>query len=155
MSLFNVLWFVFFGWFNAFLVLILSGFMAITIIGLPIAKSLLQFAKFSMFPFGKEVVRDKKLKNKPNAFLVSIIANIIWLPAGLFLTLVYFLLGVIMISTIVGIRIGIVYLKMGKFILKPIGTRIIFQKKPASASNVLNEIEKKEKLNAALKVINI
>ena len=109
MSLFNVLWFVFFGWFNAFLVLILSGFMAITIIGLPIAKSLLQFAKFSMFPFGKEVVRDKKLKNKPNAFLVSIIANIIWLPAGLFLTLVYFLLGVIMISTIVGIRIGIVY----------------------------------------------
>ena len=45
MGLFNVVWFVFFGWLNALLVIILSGIMAITIIGYPIAKSLIPIAQ--------------------------------------------------------------------------------------------------------------
>ena len=159
MGLFNFVWFLFFGWFSAFLVLILSGFMAITLIGIPIAKSLLQFSKLSALPFGKEVIREKVEKGKGNVSLVKkiggIIANIIWFPLGLFLTIVYFLLGIIMILTIIGIPIGIVYVRMGKFILMPIGARVIFQKKQEFASAVVNEIEKKEKLNTAVKVLNI
>ena len=160
MSLYNILWSILFGWLNALIVLILSGFMAITIIGSPIAKSLLQFAKLSLFPYGKEVIREKKLKGKSNALSVrkkigGIFANIIWFPLGLFLTIVYLLLGIIMILTIIGKPTGIVYMKMGKFILMPIGTRVIFQKKPLSSSTIENKSEKKEKLKDALKVSNI
>lgn len=160
MSLFNILWFIFFGWLNALIVLILSGFMALTIIGSPIAKSLLQFSKLSLFPYGKEVIREKNLKGKSNALSVrkkigGIFANIIWFPLGLFLTVAYLLLGIIMTLTIIGKPTGIVYMKMGKFILMPIGTRVIFQKKPLSSSTIENKSEKKEKLKDALKVSNI
>ena len=159
MGLFNFVWFIFFGWLSAFLVLILSGFMAITIIGFPIAKSLLQFAKLSTLPFGKEVIREKELKGKANVSSVrkigDIIANIIWFPLGLFLIIVYFLLGIIMILTIIGIPIGIVYMKIGRFILMPIGAKVIFQKRQVFSPVVVNEMEKKEKLNSALKVLNI
>ena len=147
MGLFNLIWFVFFGWINALLIIILSGIMAITIIGYPIAKSLFQFAKLSAFPFGKEVIRETELKGKGNVSSIrkigGIIANIIWFPLGLFMTIVYFLLGIIMFFTIIGIPIGIVYVRMGKFILLPIGAKVV-TKKQAFASAVVNEMEKRE-----------
>ena len=149
MGLFNLIWFVFFGWINALLVIILSAIMAITIIGYPIAKSLFQFAKLSAFPFGKEVIRETELKGKGNVSSIrkigGIIANIIWFPLGLFMTIIYFLLGIIMFLTIIGIPIGIVYVRMGKFILLPIGAKVV-TKKQAFASAVVNEMEKREAL---------
>jgi|APSaa5957512493_1039668.scaffolds.fasta_scaffold86551_2 uncharacterized membrane protein YccF (DUF307 family) len=151
MGLFNLIWFVFFGWINALLVIILSAIMAITIIGYPIAKSLFQFAKLSAFPFGKEVIREAELKGKDNVSSVrkigGIIANIVWFPLGLLLTIVFFLLGIIMFLTIIGIPIGIVYVRMGKFILFPIGAKVV-TKKQAFASAVVNEMEKRENLKS-------
>ena len=151
MGLFNLVWFVFFGWMNALLVILLSAIMAITIIGYPIAKSLFQFAKLSAFPFGKEVIREAELKGKDNVSSVrkigGIIANIIWFPLGLLLTIVFFLLGIIMFLTIIGIPIGIVYVRMGKFILLPIGAKVV-TKKQAFASAVVNEMEKRENLKS-------
>jgi uncharacterized membrane protein YccF (DUF307 family) len=159
MGRFNFFWFLFFGWFSAVLVLILSGFMALTVIGIPIAKSLLQFSKLSALPFGKEVIRDKAGKIEGNVSLLkktgAIIANLIWFPLGFFLIIVYFLLGIIMISTIIGIPIGMVYMKIGKFIIRPVGTRVIFQKKQVLASDESNVVKKKEKLNTSVEVINI
>ena len=159
MGRFNFFWFLFFGWSSAVLVLILSGFMALTVIGIPIAKSLLQFSKLSALPFGKEVIRDKAGKIEGNVSLLkktgAIIANLIWFPLGFFLIIVYFLLGIIMISTIIGIPIGMVYMKIGKFIIRPVGTRVIFQKKQVLASDESNVVKKKEKLNTSVEVINI
>ena len=85
----------------------------------------------------------------------AIIANLIWFPLGFFLIIVYFLLGIIMISTIIGIPIGMVYMKIGKFIIRPVGTRVIFQKKQVLASDESNVVKKKEKLNTSVEVINI
>ena len=159
MGRFNFFWFLFFGWSSAVLVLILSGFMALTVIGIPIAQSLLQFSKLSALPFGKEVIRDKAGKIEGNVSLLkktgAIIANLIWFPLGFFLIIVYFLLGIIMISTIIGIPIGMVYMKIGKFIIRPVGTRVIFQKKQVLASDESNVVKKKEKLNTSVEVINI
>ena len=159
MGRFNFFWFLFFGWSSAVLVLILSGFMALTVIGIPIAQSLLQFSKLSALPFGKEVIRDKAGKIEGNVSLLkktgAIIANLIWFPLGLLLIIVYFLLGIIMISTIIGIPIGMVYMKIGKFIIRPVGTRVIFQKKQVLASDESNVVKKKEKLNTKVEVINI
>lgn len=94
----NVIWFVFGGAILAFFWLIIAGFFAITIIGLPIARACLEFAKLSAFPFGKEVIRETELKGVNNvseiARIVSIILNIIWFPIGLILTIAYFVYGI-------------------------------------------------------------
>jgi uncharacterized membrane protein YccF (DUF307 family) len=147
MGLFNLIWFIFVGWWNALIIFILSGFMALTIIGWPIAKSLVQFAKLSAFPFGKEVVKETELKGSSNVSSVSkiggLIANVIWLPLGLIMTIVFLFWGIICFITIIFIPVGIVYVRMGRFIIWPIGAKVI-TKKQAIASAVVNEIEKRE-----------
>ena len=149
MGLFNVIWFVFFGWTSALIIIIFSVIMAITIIGYPIAKSLFEFAKLSAFPFGKEVIRETELKGKINVSSLrkigGIISNIIWFPIGLFLALVFLLLGIISFFTIIGIPIGIVYVRMAGFILRPVGAKVVTNKQ-AVASSVANEMEKREDL---------
>ncbi len=54
--------------------------------------------------------------------------NIIWICIGLPLTLVYFLYGVFSLCTIIGIPVGIVYIRMGKFLFFPIGARVVERK---------------------------
>ena len=148
MGLFNLIWFVFFGLINSIVYLVLSLIFAITIIGIPIAKSILQFAKLSAFPFGKEVIRETELKGKENVSgfrkIGGIILNIIWFPLGLILSLLHLILGIVAFCTIIGIPIGIVYVRMSKFLLFPIGAKVV-SKKQAIASAVANEISKRQK----------
>jgi uncharacterized membrane protein YccF (DUF307 family) len=143
----NLIWFVFGGAFLALGWLIVAIIFAITIIGLPIAKACLEFAKLSAFPFGKEIIRDTELKGKGNVSgiskIISIILNIVWVPIGIFFTLAYFALGILSFITIIGIPVGIVYVRMGKFVLFPIGARVV-SKKQAYALAVTNEIEKRK-----------
>ena len=147
MGLFNLIWFVFFGLINSIIYLALSLIIAITIIGIPIAKSMLQFAKLSAFPFGKEVIRETELKGKENVSGIrrtgGIILNIIWFPLGLILSLLHLTLGIVAFITIIGIPIGIVYVRMSKFLLFPIGAKVV-SKKQATASAVANEISKRQ-----------
>ena len=148
MGIFNIIWFVFFGLWQALIIIIISAIFAITIIGIPISKSLLQFAKLSAFPFGKEVIRETSLIGSDNISEIrkisGMIVNIIWFPFGLLLSLLYIILGIIAFFTIIGIPIGIVYVRMGKFLLFPIGAKVV-SKKEAYASAVVNEIEKRNK----------
>jgi uncharacterized membrane protein YccF (DUF307 family) len=146
MGIFNIVWFVFLGWWQALIFLLSAGFFAITIIGIPLAKSLLQFAKLSAFPFGKEVVRETELKGIENVSSVrrigGIIINIMWFPIGLFLSITHILTGIFAFITIIGIPVGIVLVRMGKFLIFPIGAKVV-TKKEAYASAVANEIEKR------------
>lgn len=148
MGLFNLIWFIFFGIINSLIYLLLSLIFAITIIGIPIAKSMLQFAKLSAFPFGKEVIRETELKGKENVSdarrIGGIIINILWFPLGLLLSLLHLILAIILFFTIIGIPIGIVYVRMGKFLLFPIGAKVVTNKQ-AFASAVANEISNRQK----------
>jgi uncharacterized membrane protein YccF (DUF307 family) len=142
----NVIWFVFGGAILALLWLVIAGIFAITIIGLPIARACLEFAKLSAFPFGKEVIRETELKGINNvsgtAKTVYAILNIIWFPIGLVLTIAYFIYGILSFITIIGIPAGIVYVRMGQFLLFPVGSRVV-SKKQAHASAAANELEKR------------
>jgi uncharacterized membrane protein YccF (DUF307 family) len=142
----NVIWFVFGGGILALFWLIIAGLFAITIIGLPIARACFEFAKLSAFPFGKEIIRETKLKGTNNvsdiAKVVYIILNIIWFPIGLILTIAYFVYGILSFITIIGIPAGIVYVRMGQFLLFPVGARVV-SKKQAYASATANELEKR------------
>jgi len=142
----NLIWFVFGGEIFACFWLIVAAFFAITIVGLPIARACLEFAKLSAFPFGKDVIRETELKGVNNvsgiARFIYIILNIIWFPTGICLTIIYFALGLISFITIIGIPVGIVYVRMGQFLLFPIGARVV-SKKQAQASATANELEKR------------
>jgi uncharacterized membrane protein YccF (DUF307 family)/ribosomal protein L37E len=144
----NLIWFVIcFGWLQGLVWLIVAVFFAITIIGLPIARACLEFAKLSAFPFGKDIIRETELKGTDNVSwivrTITIILNIIWFPIGLFLTVVFFILGIISFITIIGIPVGIVYVRMGQFLLFPIGARVV-SKKQAQTAAIANELRKNE-----------
>lgn len=130
--------------------IILGVICCISIVGIPIGKTFFQLAKLSAFPFGKELIRETELKGKKNVSGIrkigGIILNIIWLPIGMLFTLVYLILGAISFITVVGIPVGVVYVRMGKFLLMPIGLKVV-TKKQAFASAVANEIEKRQALN--------
>ena len=139
----NFIWFIFGGFIHGLIWLLLAGIFAITIIGLPLARACLEFAKLAAFPFGKSIVRDTDLTNVSQVSkTVSIILNFIWFPFGLIITILYFALAVAFCVTLIGIPFGIAYARMGKFSLFPIGARVI-SKKQAYAVAVANEIEKR------------
>jgi len=146
MGLFNLIWFIVFGWWQALAYLVLSLLLAITIVGIPIAKSLLQFAKLSAFPFGKEIIKETELKGTDNVSgirkVFGTIVNIIWLPIGFLMTIAYVISGIVSFVTIIGIPAGVVYIRSAKFVIWPIGAKCV-SKKQAYAAAVANEIEKR------------
>ena len=138
----NLIWFVLGGAIWALTWLLLAGVFAITIIGLPIARACLEFAKLAAFPFGKEIIRDTELLGKNNVSgltkTVNAILGIIWFPFGLILTITYFALALACFVSIIGIPFGIAYVRLGKFVLFPMGARVV-SKKDAYAIAAANE----------------
>jgi len=89
----NVLWFCLGGMVNVVGWLIAALLFAITIVGLPVARACLEFAKLSFLPFGKVIIRDTELYGSENVSTFSkvatIILNVIWFPFGLVITVLY------------------------------------------------------------------
>ena len=149
MGIFNIIWFIIFGWWQALVLLFASGFFAITIIGIPLSKSLLQFAKLSAFPYGKEIIREAEVRGTENVSSIrrigGLIINIIWIPFGLLLSIAYIISAIIAFFTIIGIPVGVVYARMGKFVMFPMGAKVVTGKQ-AYASAVANEIDRRSKI---------
>ena len=128
-GIFNLLWFIVYGWWNGLILLLLSVLFAVTIVGIPIAKALFQLAKLIAFPFGKTIVRETELKGSENVSEVrrigGIIANIIWFPIGLALAVYFLFSGITLFISIIGIPEGIVCCRIAKFVIMPIGAKVI------------------------------
>jgi len=126
-TIFNILWLIFFGWWNGLVLILLGALFGITIIGIPIAKALFQFATLHAMPFGKEIKRSKDVYSQVSAFrrIGATIMNILWFPFGLINMILYFIMAIISFVSIIGIPVGIVYMKMSKFILFPIGAVVV------------------------------
>jgi uncharacterized membrane protein YccF (DUF307 family) len=138
----NLIWFVLGGGIWALIWLLIAGIFALTIIGIPIARACLEFAKLSAFPFGKEIIRDTELLGENNVSTATKSANkilgIIWFPFGLILTILYFALALTFFVSLIGIPFGIAYVRIGKFVLFPMGARVV-SKKDAYAIAAANE----------------
>ena len=69
-------------------------------------------------------MRDTEVKGKGNVNgfvrFIRIISNILWFPIGFGMTLAHIGIGLLYCITILGIPVGIVYLRMGKFIIFPL-----------------------------------
>lgn len=125
----NVLWFVLGGWWTALMYILLGVLFCITIIGIPIGKACFQYAKLMAFPFGKEIVKETFIKGKENVSAVrrvfGFIANIIWFPFGLVTLIGNIGLMLVCCITIILIPVAVVLARSCKFLLWPVGAKVI------------------------------
>jgi uncharacterized membrane protein YccF (DUF307 family) len=111
----NFLWCVLGGFIFAAVYFVLGVAFCVTLIGIPFGKQYFKMAKLVLKPFGKTVVFNKK-----HGFL-----NVLWnLLGGLVFGLFYFVLGVVLCVTLVGIPFGKQCLKLSKLAFKPFGRTV-------------------------------
>lgn len=125
----NVIWFLIMGWWQGLACVLCGIVFCITIIGIPIGKSLFQYAYLMMFPFGKQIVRETFVKGEENVSSIrkvgGIVANIIWFPIGLAGMLFSLAEMLACFLSIIFIPVGIVLARSCHFMLFPIGAKVI------------------------------
>jgi uncharacterized membrane protein YccF (DUF307 family) len=60
----NILWTILFGWWMAFFYVLCAGLLTITVIGLPYARLCWSLASYFFWPFGKFIIRVRKIHAK-------------------------------------------------------------------------------------------
>lgn len=125
----NIIWFVLFGWWQFLVYSFLGCVCCITVIGIPLGKSVFQCAKLMALPFGKVIVRETDIKGKENVSDVrqvgGVIANILWLPIGVILFIFSVFEMIALAITIIGIPAAVVVARCATFWIWPIGAKVI------------------------------
>ncbi len=124
----NILWLILVGWHTAIVWLVLGVLLCLPIITIPFAVQCFKFAGFSLWPFGREAVKST---STPAATLLG---NILWILPGLVLAIGYFLGGVLLCITIIGIPFGIQSFKFAGLALAPFGRVIVSRTEADSLS---------------------
>ena len=120
--LLNVLWLVFGGIWMAAAWLVAAVLMAITIVGLPWARSALTIAGYTLLPFGNTVVDRDPGGVGPLGF----IGNLIWFVlAGWWLALAHLVTAAGLALTVVGLPFAWAHLKLAVLALWPMGKEIV------------------------------
>ena len=116
----NLIWFVLAGLWLA-IAYVLAGIVAfILIITIPFGFAAFRIAAFTLWPFGRRIVR------RTDAGAGSTIGNIVWiLLFGWWLALTHLLTGIAMCLTIIGIPLGLGNLKLIPVSLTPLGREIV------------------------------
>ena len=134
----NLLWFVFgglwlgLGWWLAGIIC------ALTIVGLPWAKSCFVIGQFAFLPFGKEAISRAELNGYEDVGtgVLGAIGNVLWfLIAGVWLAIGHVVTACACFVTIIGIPFGIQHLKLAGLALAPMGKTIV-SKEDAEAARL-------------------
>jgi uncharacterized membrane protein YccF (DUF307 family) len=116
----NILWLILAGWWLALGYVIAGIINCILIITIPFGIASFRLANYSLWPFGRTVVRDQ------TAGAMSLIGNILWLIfGGLSMALGNLIAGVLLCITIIGIPLGVAAFKLAGLALMPLGARIV------------------------------
>jgi uncharacterized membrane protein YccF (DUF307 family) len=124
----NLLWFVLggfvmgLGWWLAGLI------MAISIIGIPWARSCFVIGSFSFFPFGKEAVSRTLITGEDDlgTGVLGFVGNVLWfVVAGIWLALGHLSAALANALTIIGIPFAIQHLKLAAIALAPVGKTVV------------------------------
>jgi uncharacterized membrane protein YccF (DUF307 family) len=109
---------------------------ALTIVGLPWAKSCFVIGQFAFLPFGKEAVCRAELigsEDVGTGFL-GLIGNVLWfLVAGAWLAIGHLVTACAYFLTIIGIPFGLQHLKLAVLALAPVGKSIVSTKTAEAA----------------------
>ncbi|MGH3646729.1 MAG: YccF domain-containing protein [Micromonosporaceae bacterium] len=118
--LLNVIWLVFGGFFMALGYAFAGLICFVLIITIPFGVAAFRMARFTLWPFGRELIR------KPSAGAGSAIGNVIWIVvAGWWLALGHLLAAIAQFVTIIGIPLGLANLKLLPVSLTPLGHEIV------------------------------
>ena len=116
----NVLWFVLAGIWLAVAYVAAGLLLCITIIGIPFGLQAFKLAAFTLWPFGKTVVRSAE------GGCLEVGFNVVWLVLfGWAIFLAHLAAGLLLCLTIIGIPFGIQAFKLSVFALWPFGRTIV------------------------------
>ena len=101
---------------------------AITIVGLPWARSCFVIGSFSLWPFGQEAVSRRELsgRNDLGTGPLGLIGNVVWfVVAGWWLAIGHLASALACFVTIIGIPFGIQHIKLALIALAPVGMTVV------------------------------
>ena len=116
----NLIWLVLAGFWLA-LLYVLAGIVAfVLIITIPFGFAAFRIAAFTLWPFGRRIVR------RSDAGAGSTIGNILWIILfGWELALAHLITGIALCVTIIGIPLGLANFKLIPVSLTPLGREIV------------------------------
>jgi uncharacterized membrane protein YccF (DUF307 family) len=126
--LLNILWFILGGFLSGLGWLLAGVIMAVTIVGLPWARSCFMLASFSFWPFGRDVVRRDEFRGREDlgTGALGAISNIIWfILCGWWLAIWHISASVTLGITIIGIPFALQHVKLAMASLFPVGRSVV------------------------------
>jgi len=122
--LLNILWIVLGGGFIIALQYLLGGLLlCLTVVGIPFGVQCFKMAGLALFPFGKEIERDR---SAPGSGCLGALMNIVWLAvAGIWIFLSHIGLAIGAAITIIGIPFALQHFKLALLALMPFGKRAV------------------------------
>jgi uncharacterized membrane protein YccF (DUF307 family) len=128
MFMLNAAWFVM-GGFIAGLAWVLAGvIMAITIVGLPWARSCFMLARFTFWPFGYDIVSRDQFYGREDlgTGALGTVGNVIWFVlAGWWLAIMHISAAIALAVTIIGIPFAWQHVKLAIASLFPVGKTVV------------------------------
>ena len=127
-ALLNILWVVLGGFVMALGWWLAGLLCAITIVGLPWARSCFVIGRFSLWPFGQEAVNRQELNGRGDLGTgpLGLIGNVLWfVVAGWWLAIGHLTSALACFVSIVGIPFGIQHVKLAVIALAPVGMTVV------------------------------
>ena len=127
-ALLNLLWVMLGGLVMALGWWLAGVLCAITIVGLPWARSCFVIGSFSLWPFGQEAVSRRELsgRNDLGTGPLGLIGNVVWfVVAGWWLAIGHLASALACFVTIIGIPFGIQHIKLALIALAPVGMTVV------------------------------
>ena len=124
----NALWFVLGGFFAGLGWILAGVIMAITIIGIPWARSCFVIARYTFWPFGYDLVSREDLTGQRDlgTGTLGTIGNVIWFVfAGWWLAVMHLTAAVALAISIIGIPFAWAHVKLALASLFPIGKTVV------------------------------
>lgn len=137
----NLLWFVLGGFFAGLGWILAGVIMALTIVGIPWARSCFVIARYTFWPFGYDIVSRDQLTGEQDlgTGTLGTIGNVIWFVlAGWWLAVMHLTAAVALAISIIGIPFAWAHVKLAMASLFPIGKTIVANDSlwPSSLSKV-------------------
>jgi uncharacterized membrane protein YccF (DUF307 family) len=116
----NILWLLLGGIVTAVGYAIAGLIMIVFIVTIPFAVPAFRLASFSLWPFGRTLVR------RESAGAASVLGNVLWfILAGWWIALTHLLSAIVLAITIIGIPFAVAHVKLAATALWPFGTEVV------------------------------
>ncbi|MGB7204522.1 MAG: YccF domain-containing protein [Anderseniella sp.] len=126
-TILNILWLVLGGVWSAIAWFFVGILCAITIIGLPWARSCFMLANYTLWPFGRDVISRDELYGREDigTGALGLIGNVLWFVlAGWWLAVMHLTFAVANAVTIIGIPFAWAHVKLAGASLFPVGKTV-------------------------------